>query len=132
MSPGDPNFGLMMTAIGMGTVFATLIMLAMFTFLFNKFFAGRNQTDAKPSSAPAAAPARAATPAPIAPPSETKTAPVDPVRHEKLKRAAAIAVSILLAVRAKPLPIFRPRETGGESWRQTYRQRFLTRHGRRA
>lgn len=123
MDPSQPHFGLYMTMIGMGTVFTALILLSLFTLAFNRIFARADATDPETATPPVDL-----DPPKTNPPATTAAA-VDPVTHAKRKRAAAIAVAVLLAARPKHIPLFRPASHAGAGWRQTYRQRFLT--GRR-
>jgi Na+-transporting methylmalonyl-CoA/oxaloacetate decarboxylase gamma subunit len=130
MDPSSPHFGLTLTALGMGTVFTVLILLAVFTSLFNRFFSRREAPQViDPACAPAPAPEPPEQAAPVNEEPQLTSVPMtrasDPLLHAKRKRAAAIAVAVLLAARQVRVPLFQPRLDQGRGWRDTYRQRTL-------
>ena len=98
-----------------GTVFSALILLSLFTFLFNKVFASRMTGDT-------AVPAE---PPPCPPPDDAAEQEEEKRLGAGRRKAAAIAVSVALVELAKRQAVFNPISTREISWRQDARRRQL-------
>lgn len=104
-------FGAFLAAVGMGAVFFALVLLATFTSLFNRFFSSR--TAAAPTT----------NPIPVA----MDAQPPAPDGAERLRRkAAAIAVAVVLTMQQNRRPLFQPDLTKDNAWRAVNRSRRIT------
>ncbi|HPM78615.1 MAG TPA: OadG family protein [bacterium] len=108
--------GIQITLVGMGTVFAALVLMSLFTSLFNKIFA-RRQTEEETG----------AEPPPCPPPVKTQT-PAKTLEASR-RKAAAIAVAVALVEMTKAQAVFQPVEAPGNAWRTDGRRRLSDRMG---
>ncbi len=108
--------GFQITLVGMGTVFSALILMALFTSLFNKIFARRHTEDET-----------IAEPPPCPPPADTQ-APAKALEAGR-RKAAAIAVAVALVEMAKAQAVFKPIDAPGNAWRMDGRRRLSDRMG---
>jgi len=132
--------GLILAVMGIGTVFCALLLLTLFTTGFNFLFTrqaartslpGMDSTPA-PATAPVITAAAIIAPPAASPPAQrARSMPYDEQLTEKRRKAAAIAVALLLAAGSRPAEVFHPCETEGAHWRLGYRQQFLHGGGRR-
>lgn len=107
MNP-EVTSALVITVVGVGTVFLALSLLSLFTYAFNKVFAGKSV--AEPTVRP--------------PRLEAEFHGSQELNLEAGRRkAAAIAVAITLMEKARGQAVFNPQDTTSRSWRSLNFQR---------